>query len=335
MQVKTTAASPDLLTSLYRCMLRIRMFEEKIVELYPEQEMKCPVHLCIGQEAISAGVMANLRKEDFVLSNHRGHGHCLAKGTSMRSIMAELYGRTTGCSKGKGGSMHLVDVENGIPGTTAIVGGGIPLAVGTALASKMRGNGRVSVAFFGDGAFDEGAFYESFNFASLRKLPVVFVCENNGYATNSPQSARQPSCRIADTAAAFSAHGVCVDGNDAAEVYGAAKEAVERARAGEGPGLIEAVTYRWKGHVGPEEDHLKGCRAEEELTEWKKRCPVRGLEEKLSGEGVLTAGTIEEMRGEIAREIEDSVEFALSSPLPTAADLTADVYHDGKGNGAT
>jgi pyruvate dehydrogenase E1 component alpha subunit len=175
-----------ILLDLYKSMLRIRMFEEKIVDLYPEQEMKCPVHLCIGQEAIAAGVCQHLEKGDYVFSNHRGHGHCLAKGTKMRPLMAEFYGKATGCSGGKGGSMHIIDIENGILGTSAIVGGGIPMGVGAALAASIRGEDSVTAVFFGDGAFDEGAFYESFNFATLKRLPVVFVCENNSRHELSP-----------------------------------------------------------------------------------------------------------------------------------------------------
>ncbi len=326
---KDNTKRADVRRSVFTTMLRIRMFEEKIVDLYPAQEMKCPVHLCIGQEAIAAGVCASLEKDDYILSNHRGHGHCLAKGSSMKSLMAEFYGRTTGCSKGKGGSMHLIDMERGIPGTSAIVGGGIPLGVGTALASRIRGDGRVTVVFFGDGAFDEGAFYESFNFAALKKLPVVFVCENNFYATNSPQSARQPVCRISDTAAAFDAHGICIDGNDADAVYEAASAAIEKARAGGGPSLIEATTYRWKGHVGPEEDHPKGCRTKEELDEWKEKCPVKTMRARLIEEGIITEAEIDRESVGIAAEIDEAVEFALASPLPEPADLATDVYYGG------
>jgi pyruvate dehydrogenase E1 component alpha subunit len=328
--IKTTGGvtelPAELCKELYTSMLRIRIFEEKIVEVYPAQEMKCPVHLCIGQEAIPAGVAANLAKEDYLFSNHRGHGHALAKGTSMRSLMAEFYGRTTGCSRGKGGSMHLVDVANGILGTSAIVGGGIPMGVGTALASSIRGDGRISVVFFGDGAFDEGVFFESFNFAALKKLPVVFVCENNLYATNSHQSARQATCRISHSAAAFDSPGACIDGNDVIEVYNAAREAVERARAGHGPYLIEAMTYRWKGHVGPETDFEKGCRPEEELREWIKKCPVERFKEALTGKNILTDEEFEEIAATISGEVEDAVEFALSCPLPDASELLTDLY---------
>jgi pyruvate dehydrogenase E1 component alpha subunit len=314
---------------LFRSMLRIRMFEERIVELYPAQEMKCPVHLCIGQEAIAAGVCENLAPDDYVMSNHRGHGHCIAKGSSMKALMAEFYGRTTGCSKGKGGSMHLIDMERGIPGTSAIVGGGIPMGVGTALASRLRKDGRVTVVFFGDGAFDEGAFYESFNFAALKKLPVVFVCENNFYATNSPQTARQSVCRISDTAAAFDAHGVCVDGNDAKAVYEASRAAIDKARAGGGPSLIEATTYRWKGHVGPDEDHAKGCRDAGELDDWKDKCPIKTMKARLLSTSLITEAEIEKEKAAIAVEIDEAVEFALASPLPEPESLMEDVYYSG------
>jgi len=315
-----------VLTELYRSMLKIRMFEEKIVELYPAQEMKCPVHLCIGQEAIAAGVCQHLRKQDYLFSNHRGHGHCLAKGTQMRPLFAEFYGRATGCSKGKGGSMHLIDVDNGILGTSAIVGGGIPMGVGASLASTLKNEERVTVVFFGDGAYDEGVFYESFNFASLKKLPVVFVCENNFYATDSHQSARQPGCRISDTASAFDAHGVCVDGNDVLAVYKAAGDSVSRARRDGGPSLIEAKTYRWKGHVGPDADFSKGSRPKEELDYWVERCPIKTFTEFLSDKSVMTEKEIKDAAAAIRSEIDDAVKFALESPYPDETELLKDLY---------
>jgi TPP-dependent pyruvate/acetoin dehydrogenase alpha subunit len=319
-----------VLGDLYASMLRIRLFEEKIVELYPEQEMKCPVHLCIGQEAIAAGVCLHLNKSDYVFSNHRGHGHCLAKGAAAAPLMAEFYGKETGCSKGKGGSMHIIDVENGIFGTSAIVGGGIPMGVGAALASSIRGEDRVTAVFFGDGAFDEGAFYESFNFASLKKLPVVFVCENNFYATNSHQSARQSGCRIYDSASAFDARGHCVDGNDVLAVYKAAQDAVTLARKGGGPSLIEAKTYRWKGHVGPEEDWTKGCRPKEELDYWKEQCPVKRFTAFLLEKGAMTADEMEQAKASIDAELAEAVEFAKASPYPQAPALLDDVYYKAK-----
>ncbi len=320
--------SSGLLMDMYSTMLRIRLFEEKIVELYPEQEMKCPVHLYIGQEAVATGVMANLEKRDYVFSNHRGHGHCIAKGTDMKSMMAEFYGRVTGCSRGKGGSMHLVDVENGILGTSAIVGGGIPHAVGAALASRLKGEDRVSVVFFGDGAVDQGTFYESMNFASLKRLPVVFVCENNFYATNSPQTARHPTCQVAATASSYGMEGACVDGNDVLSVYRASREAVLRARRGDGPTLIEAVTYRWKGHVGPDCDHEKGCRPKAELVEWMERCPVKVFKKYLLESGVVNEEELSRIQGEIEKEIEEAVEFAKKSPLPEGEELFKDLYQE-------
>ncbi|MBI5641871.1 MAG: thiamine pyrophosphate-dependent dehydrogenase E1 component subunit alpha [Deltaproteobacteria bacterium] len=320
-----------MLLQMYASMLKIRMFEEKIVELYPEQEMKCPVHLCIGQEAIAAGVCLNLRKEDYVFSNHRGHGHTIAKGGALRPLMAEFYGKKTGCSKGKGGSMHIIDVDNGILGTSAIVGGGIPMGVGAALSSALRKQDRVTVIFFGDGAYDEGVFYESFNFASLKKLPVVFFCENNFYATNSHQSARQPGCRISDTASAFDARGTCIDGNDVLSVYKESQDAIARARRGGGPSLIEAKTYRWKGHVGPEADYEKGCRPKEELFYWIERCPIKRFKELLLRKDVATVKELDEIAAKLSAEIEDSVDFAKKSEYPELSELLTDVYYTGGG----
>lgn len=324
-QGRITAAE---LKDLYFQMLRIRRFEERIVDLYPEQEMKCPVHLCIGQEAIAAGVCIHLKKEDYVFSNHRGHGHCLAKGSDMKPLFAEFHGKVTGCSRGKGGSMHLIDIPNGILGTSAIVGGGIPMGVGAALASRLKGKERITVIFFGDGAFEEGAFYESFNFAALKKLPVVFVCENNFYATNSRQEARQAVCNISGTAAAFDAHGICIDGNDVLEVYRAAGESVAKARSGRGPSLIEAKTYRWKGHVGPEEDWTKGCRPEEELREWKEKCPIKRYREVLLSGNIIDKAGMEVMEAKIKAELDEAVEFAKNSPYPDTSELLKDVYFE-------
>jgi acetoin:2,6-dichlorophenolindophenol oxidoreductase subunit alpha len=229
---------PDALKKLFTTMLTIRTVEERVAALYPEQEIKCPVHLCTGQEAVAAGVCIHLAKDDTIFSTHRSHGHCIAKGMELKPLIAELYGKTTGCARGKGGSMHLVDPERGIPGTTAIVGGCIPLAVGAALSAVLQKKAAVSAAFFGDGAVDEGAFAESLNFAALRKLPVVFVCENNNYATNSPRSARQPDVPIAERAAAYGMPGVAGDGNDVLEVYRLAEKAARRARRGEGEMLL-------------------------------------------------------------------------------------------------
>jgi len=325
-RTKELGTAKELLAQMYYTMLRIRLFEERIVALYPEQEMKCPVHLCIGQEAIATGVCLNLEKNDYVFSNHRGHGHCLAKGSDMKPLLAEFYGKKTGCSGGKGGSMHVIDVENGILGTSAIVGGGIPMGVGAALASSLRKDGLVTVIFFGDGASEEGVFYESFNFAALKKLPVVFVCENNFYATNSPQAARQASCKISNTASTFDAHGVCIDGNDVTAVFEAAQSAITAARDGGGPSLIEAITYRWKGHVGPSADYEQGCRPKEELFDWLDRCPVKTFKARLLDSGALTDEEMDEIASLINREIDEAVAYAKESPYPDRTDLLTNVY---------
>jgi len=320
--------SPEILMSLMRMMVLIRRFEEKIIEVYPVQDMKTPVHLYIGEEAIAAGVCAHLKKDDYVFTTHRSHGHCLAKGSSPEMLYAEFYGRSTGCSKGKGGSMHPVDPENGILGTTAIVGGGIPLATGTALASKMKKDGKISVAFFGDGASEEGTFHESLNFASLKRLPVVFICENNSYATTSPISQRQPHDNIAKRAAGYDIPGITVDGNNVLEVYEAAREAVQRARAGRGPTLIECRTYRWKGHVGPDCDHEKGCRPIEDLNKWKEKCPVEMFKGFLINSRCMTEAEYFDILGEIDMEMDRSIHAARQSALPGPEELLTDVYHE-------
>ena len=311
---------------LYTTMVRIRQFEEKIVELYPEQEIRCPVHLCIGQEAIAAGVSIHLNKEDYVFSTHRSHGHFIGKGSDIQRLMAECYGKRTGYCKGKGGSMHLADPENGLPGTTAIVGGGIPLAVGTALASSMKGDSAVSVTFFGDGAAEQGTFHESLNFASLKGLPVIFVCENNYYATNSPLSARQPHPHIAERAQVYGIPGREFNGNDVLEVFEAAAEAIDRARSGNGPSLIVGNTYRWKGHVGPEYDYEKGLRPREELLPWMERCPIKVFKQFLMDENILSELDVARIHRTIDEELEAAVAFAKESPFPEASELFDDVF---------
>ncbi len=311
---------------MYYYLVKIRRFEEKIIELYPQQEMRCPVHLYIGQEAIAVGFCANLKKEDYVFSNHRNHGHLIAKGVDLKPMFAELYGKITGCSKGKGGSMHMVFPERSIMGTSSIVGGGIPIAVGTALASKMNRDERVVVVFFGDGAVDEGVFYESLNFASLKKLPIVFVCENNFYATNSPQENRQVNPDIYKIADFFLMPGVCVDGNDVLEIYKIAKEFIDRAKHGSGPSLIEARTYRWKTHVGPETDIEKGFRDEKEVAEWVNKCPLKKFEEHVLRNNLLEKKDLQEVGKKIEKEVQEALDFALTSRYPEEEDLYKDVY---------
>lgn len=317
----------EVLKQLYEVMLRIRLFEDRTAELYPEQLIKCPVHLCIGQEAISAGVCAHLKKEDYIFSTHRSHGHCIAKGMELKSIAAELYGKTTGCAKGRGGSMHLVDMSHGIPGTTAIVGGCIPLAAGAALAHKKLKNGLISVAFFGDGASEEGSFHESLNYAALKKLPVIFVCENNFYATNSPQRARQPEgVAIVDKAQGYGIPGIIADGNDVLAVFRTLKEAVERARSGGGPTLLEYRTYRWKGHVGPVSDIDLGCRPADEHEEWLKKCPVDLYVQELMDMDIMSGDEIIRVTEQIEKEVDEAIAFGKAGSEPPASELYDYVY---------
>lgn len=311
----------ETLLELYRLMVRIRLFEEKIVELYPQQEMKTPVHLCIGQEAIAAGVCIHLSKEDYIFSTHRSHGHCIAKGMPLDLIAAELYGKAYGCSRGRGGSMHLVAPEWGIPGSTAIVGGSIPLAAGAALSAKMQGNGRISVAFFGDGASEEGSFHESLNFAALHRLPVIFICENNFYATNSPQSARQPDCSIAAKGHGYGIPGGVEDGNDLLAVFESAAGAVERARSGKGPTLLEYRTYRWKGHVGPNCDVDMGCRPRDEHELWLDRCPHDLFRQHLLLNTEIAQSEIDAIDTAAVADIDAAIQFGRESEYPEPESL--------------
>ena len=317
------------LRSLYTTMLKIRWFEERLVKLLSKKHKKgiiCPVHLYTGQEAVATGVCANLRKEDFVFSTHRSHGHYIAKGGDIKALMAELYGRVTGCSKGRGGSMHLASPDMGLPGSSAIVAGTIPLAVGAALAFSLKGQDTVSVAFFGDGATNEGVFYESLNFASLQKVPLIFVCENNLYSTHMPIAACLGNTDIYQKAEMFNIPGVRIDGNNVTEVFMTARKAVEDARRGHGPTLIECMTYRWRGHVGPNRDVNKGLRSKEELNYWMNRCPIKALEEFLLKHDILTEPEKTRIGKSIDREIEEALIFARGSPDPDENKLLDNVF---------
>ena len=260
----------NFLAGLYASMYKIRRFEQEAVKLFHNKELPGWLHSYIGEEAVAVGVCASLNRDDYITSTHRGHGHCIAKGADLKRMMAELYGKETGYCKGKGGSMHIADFSIGILGANGIVGGGIPIATGTALASQYLEDGRVTVCFFGDGASNQGGFHESLNLASLWKLPVVYVCENNLYAETTPQADHQPIRDIADRAKSYNMPGVIVDGNDVFAVYEKANKAVERARAGRGPTLIECKTYRYRGHW---EGDPEVYRTKEEVKEWKKRSP--------------------------------------------------------------
>ena len=314
------------LRKLYYNLIKIRRFEEKIVELYPSQNIRCPVHLCMGQEAIAAGICAHLKKEDYLFSNHRNHGHLIAKGADLKPILAELYGKKTGCSEGKGGSMHMVSTEKSILGTSAIVAGGLPIAVGTALASKMKKEKRITVVFFGDGAADEGTFYESLNFASLFKLPVVFICENNFYATNSPQKNRQVNTNIYKIADHFLMPGIRVDGNDILDVWHKSRRFIENTRKGAGPSLIEARTYRYCTHVGPESDIEKGFREKTEVDEWLAKCPRIKFKDYILKKKLLSLNDIKKIDEKVESEIGEALDFAMTSPYPAEVTIKKDVY---------
>jgi acetoin:2,6-dichlorophenolindophenol oxidoreductase subunit alpha len=312
--------------SLFERMLRIRRVEEAIADEYGKQEMRCPVHLSIGQEAVPVGLCAHLTDLDRVYSTHRCHAHYLAKDGSIPKMIAELYGRATGCNKGKGGSMHLIDVERGMMGGSALVGGSIPLAVGAALAKKMAGQREVSIAFFGDGGSEEGIFYESMNFAALHKLPVIFAVENNLYATYSHQNARQATPDIFRRGESFGIPGSQVDGNDVLAIYKAAKVAVTRARSGEGPTLFEFMTYRVRDHVGPASDVSVGYRTQEEVDKWLARCPVNRLKKHILDQGHAKADQLEVIETKISDEIKEAFAFAKASPYPSISEVHSEVY---------
>jgi TPP-dependent pyruvate/acetoin dehydrogenase alpha subunit len=318
--------SDQILKRLYFKMLRIRRVEEAIAQAYPKQEMRCPVHLSIGQEAVPVGICDQLGVKDRVYSTHRCHAHYLAKDGGINEMLAELYGKSTGCCKGKGGSMHLVQRATGMMGSSALVAGTIPLAVGSALAALHDKSRFVTVAFFGDGATEEGIFYESMNFAALKKLPIIFACENNLYATYSHQSARQATTNIANRALAFGMPSAQIDGNDVKEVYRSATESIERARSGGGPTLIEFKTYRWRDHVGPNLDHEVGYRTKQEVDEWIARCPIARLEKELVSSKILSPNEKEGMEKDLASAIETGFAFAKKSPFPMASEIYSDIY---------
>jgi TPP-dependent pyruvate/acetoin dehydrogenase alpha subunit len=320
-----TSIPPERLKAFYVQMARIRRAEEAIVALYPEQEIRCPTHLSIGQEAVAVGVCQALAERDTVLSGHRCHAHYLAKGGSLRGMFAELYGKATGCCGGKGGSMHLASPDAGMLGASAIVAGTVPMAVGAALAAVLRGTDDVSVAFFGDAAVEQGVMHESLAFAALRALPVLFVCENNLYATLTPLSQRQVSVDIWPRAGAHGLAAVGVDGNDVVAVYEAGRTAVARARRGEGPTFIEAKTYRWREHVGPNFDIDIGYRTQIELDDWIARDPLARLAGTLEKDGILTAAGRAALDAELEAEVSDAVSFAKASPFPEPAMLRTDV----------
>lgn len=314
--------------SLYRTMTRIRVFENRTADLVEAGEVKTPCHLYVGQEAVAAGVCAALTRADYVWGGHRSHGHYLAKGGDLKLMMAEIFCKHTGCSEGRGGSMHLFAPEVGVLGTVPLVAATIPLAVGAALAAKLRKDGRVSVPFFGDGATEEGHFHESMNLAGVYKLPVVFVCENNFYASHLGLLERRVSDNIVRSGDAHGVPAESVDGNDVGAVMDAAERAVARARRGEGPTLIECRTFRWRGHVGASFDMDVGVRRKDELDAWRAKDPIVRLRRHLETLG-MPAGELDRIDREAAEEVEAAVAFARESPDPPAAELTHHVYAGG------
>ncbi|MFA5250589.1 MAG: thiamine pyrophosphate-dependent dehydrogenase E1 component subunit alpha [Parachlamydiales bacterium] len=302
---------------LFYALLRIRLVEERIAQEYPKQQMRCPVHLSIGQEAIAVGVCNNLNREDYLFSTHRAHAHYLAKGGSLKKLIAEIYGKASGCSKGYGGSMHLIDLERGILGTTPIVAGSLPVAVGAAFKIALKAEKKIVAVFFGEGSTEEGVWSECLNFASLKKLPVLFVCENNFFSVYSPLEVRQPAVR--NRVAIARAHGLLAkkaDGNLLKEVYLEAKKAVNYLRSGKGPVYLEFDTYRFREHCGPHADDHLGYRKPEEVLFWQEKCPLKLFQAKLMERGFLNEKQFLEMKLEIEEEIEEAFLFAQKAPYP-------------------
>lgn len=321
--MKALSLSAERLRAMLSTMLLIRAFEEKAEELYGLGRVHGTMHLSIGQEAVAVGVCEALRPDDYILSTHRGHGHCLAKGADVRRVMAEFLGKETGYCRGRGGSMHIADVEGGNLGANGIVGGGLPIATGVGLSIQIRGTQQVCVAFFGDGAANEGAFHESLNLASIWDLPVVFVCENNQYAMSMPVHRAMRVERVADRACAYGIPGRTVDGMDVFAVFEAAQEAVERARAGGGPSLLECVTYRYHGHSKSDRQRY---RTREEVERWRARDPIERLRGRLEAQGLLDPEAYEALAAAARERVEDAVRFAEASPEPDPATLLEDVY---------
>ena len=325
--LSTTAEVPgdaERLRWLYQRMMLIRIFEERIARLRETGELQGSAHLYVGQEAVAAGVCARLNDDDYVASTHRGHGHCIAKGVDVARMMAELFGRATGTNHGKGGSMHIADTSVGMLGATGIVGAGTPIALGAALSAKTRGTRQVSVAFFGDGAMGQGPVYECLNMAAIWKLPMIFVCENNGYAESTSAEYALSTPDLARRAEAFMIPATTIDGQDVFAVYEAMGRAVERARAHEGPSFIEAKTYRYYGHfLG--DDPLR-YRSKQEEEHYRERDCIRRFEAVMAERRLLGEAELAAIGKEAEQRVEAAVEFAKSSPLPDVAELTTQVY---------
>ncbi|MGE4484023.1 MAG: thiamine pyrophosphate-dependent dehydrogenase E1 component subunit alpha [Oscillospiraceae bacterium] len=311
---------------IYKTMNQIRYFESKALTLFEENKLRGSVHLYIGEEAVAATVCSNLRDEDYIASTHRGHGHCIAKGARLDYAMAELMGKATGYCKGRGGSMHIADLTKGNLGANAIVGGGIPIATGAGLAAKLKGTDQVSIAFFGDGASNEGTFHESLNMAAVWKLPCIFICENNGFGISVPVAQSTSVKDISDRAKGYGIPGYSVDGNDVEAIDEVFKKALKRAKAGEGPTLIECKTYRWYGHwTGDPQVY----RSREEVEAWKEKCPIKRYKAKLLEQGLFTEAELNAIETAAQAEADNAAEFALNSPEPDPAHVLDDVFYAG------
>ena len=329
LDVSQTDIASNQQIAMLRSMKLIRSVEETIAERYPEQNMRCPTHLSVGQEAVASGVCAALQEEDQAYSGHRAHAHYLAKGGNVDAMIAEIYGKSTGCSGGIGGSMHLVDLRVGFLGSTAIVAGTIPLAVGTALSNKVLGRNRIACAFFGDAAVEEGVFSEAANFAVVKQLPVLFICENNLYSVYSPLRVRQPPERsIATMVAGIGMHTFDGDGNDVEAVYHATRAACLHIQEHGGPVFLEFFTYRWREHCGPEYDNDLGYRTREEYETWKARDPILAYEETLISGDVLCRADIDAMNETVQAETDGAFAFAEQSADPDPGDMPDYVYAD-------
>lgn len=327
MMIKTLKL-PEMITEkklkeLYKELWLIRYFDEKVDQFFAKGMIHGTTHLCVGQEPSAAGSIAVIGRKDKIVSTHRGHGHCISKEGDVNKMMAELFGRETGYCKGKGGSMHIADLEKGNLGANGIVGGGLPLAVGAALTSKMKKENYVVLCFFGDGASNEGSFHESMNLAAIWDLPVVFICENNQYGMSGPVKDMTRIENIADRAGSYGMPGKVVDGLDMIDIMNSVHEAVEHARSGKGPSLIEMKTYRWKGHS---KSDAKKYRTREEEKEWRERDGIKRFKETLINSGVLTEETAKQLQEEAYEDIEKAVTFAENSPEPSLASLLEDVY---------
>ncbi len=311
---------------MYRTMTTIRRFEMRGFQEVTTRAITAAIHRSVGQEAVPTGICASLRQDDYLASTHRGHGHCIAKGVDVKAMMAELFGRSSGSNRGKGGSMHIADMNKGMLGANGIVGASVPLAVGAGITAQQKGTDQVAVAFFGDGGANQGAVHESMNLAAVWKLPVLFVCENNQYAESTPVEYAVGIPDIASRAAGYGFPGIVVDGMDVFAVSEAAEAAVARARSGDGPTLLECKTYRYYGHSGM--DNPRTYRTEEEERQWKARDPLDQFRDRVLDEEVLTPEELDSIDQTAAQLMEEAVEFALSSPEPPLSDLYTDVYLD-------